>query len=180
MPASALRTTHGSPFQVLAGDPGDPYAPPQPLAGDVSIADPESGTVIVTEPMRRELAATRPWVLFMAVVMWLACGLIAMASFFVFMAALMSLSRNQAPGAEILVIVFYPVMAALYGVFAWLLQQYAGNLGAFGRSNRGEELLAALRSQKSFWRLAGIIVIAYLCLIVVVFIGAILWAVLSM
>ena len=172
--------TVGSPFQRETGDPDDPYAPPQPLTGGVSYTDPASGLVVVTEPMQRELAATHPWVLFMAVLLWIGCALIGIVSLFVFMAALAALVSNAMPGVEMLAAAIYPILAIVYGIFAWRLQQFAGNLRAFGQSNRGEDLLAALRAQKSFWRLAGIIVIAYLCLMIVVFVVAMIWAMMSM
>jgi hypothetical protein len=130
--------------------------------------------------MQRELAGAQPWILFMAVLMWIGFSLVCLVSLFVVVALVLSLPGFGPGGLELIGFAFYPITAIVYAVFAWRLQQYAGNLRAFGRSNHGEDLLAALRAQKSFWRLAGIIVIAYLFVIAVTFFGAMLWAMMSM
>ncbi len=172
--------TVSSPFQRETGDQDDPYAPPQPLTSGVSYTDPASGLVVITEPMQRELAAAQPWILFMAVLMWIGFSLVCLVSLFVVVALVLSLPGVGPGGLELIGFAFYPITAIVYAVFAWRLQQYAGNLRAFGRSNHGDDLLAALRAQKSFWRLAGIIVIAYLLVIAVAFFGAMIWAMMSM
>jgi hypothetical protein len=115
-----------------------------------------------------QLARTKPWVRFMAVLILLGVALMS------FLALVMLVVGFAAPpdgsqitkGMTIALSLVYLLLGALYafpGIRLWI---YASRIAVLVRSGRAEDLVAALDAQRAFWKMLGIMVIAGIALYV--------------
>jgi hypothetical protein len=112
-----------------------PYAAPKV---QVSSATYGGDGDVITTGIKRALADTRPWVMFMAILIFIACGLAAIGSLFaLFISPIVGL--------------IYLAFVALYFFAGYHLFNYAKGIRGFLRTSRASELQAALTAQKSFW-----------------------------
>jgi len=99
------------------------------------------------------LAATRPWVRLVSVLLFLGAGLGLLGA-----VISMAVAGQVADGPPALVVgLIQAISCALYLVPAYFLFRYAGAIGDFVRSGAAAELEAALLCQKSFWKFVGIL-----------------------
>lgn len=154
-------------------DSEHPYRPPVSDVGGLSSGI--SGDSPGLSPGALDaLRKTRPWVLFMSVMILLACALLLLGA----VGTLIVGSFGGAPGGGVGVItlgVVYLIMAALYLYPATRLFRFAAAIRKVRGADQAAAVEDALRQQLAFWRFMGIVSIAILIiyalffLIVIVF-----------
>ena len=100
------------------------------------------------------LANTRPWVLFISILWFVGIGLMLLIGVLGGAAALFSQTPEMA-----LVMVIYPIMAAIYFLPALFLFRYAGRIRDFTASRDVSQLEQALDAQRAFWKFFAILTI---------------------
>lgn len=150
----------------------DPYSSPAPQVQPPAI----SSSVEVTQGVLAQLAGTKPWVRFMAVLMFIGTGFMLLAGIFMLLAggAMAAVGNSQMgpiPGGILVgMSVLYLVLAALYIYPAIKLWKYADRIATLLNSKSVTDLEGALGHQRSFWKFVGIMVIAIFALYIVAFI----------
>jgi len=99
------------------------------------------------------LAATRPWVRMVSILLFVGAGLGLLAAVIAMAAA----GQFDGGPPAMAVGLIQALSCALYLVPAYFLYRYAGAIGDFLRSGAAAELEAALLCQKSFWKFVGIL-----------------------
>jgi hypothetical protein len=108
----------------------------------------------VPDTIVEQLRATRPWVIFLAIVGFLGSGLFGLIGLIFLAAGSVGPGGGKLPAAFGLV---YIVPAAI-GVFPSVgLLRYGSAIGRLVRDPCLERLVLALGQQRSFWKLVGII-----------------------
>ncbi len=137
----------------------NPYESPQ----DVETYD--QGKLAETAQL---LGATRPWVLMFGVVSIILAGLCGIGTIGV---AFMMLMPNGAVFGAVAA-AFYVMLAVFYAAIGIVLCRFAMATGEFRQTLDLSVLNKALRSHKSFWKIAGIgflvFIVMYVAMIVVV------------
>lgn len=128
-----------------------------------------SPNITVTPLMIDYLRATKPWVRFLSILMFVMVGLMLVGGL------VMMLSGATGLGATgpILGLVYW-VMAILYLAPAYFLFQFASSIGNLLQGGGDVAMEAALGSQKSFWRFTGIVTLVIVCIYALVIVTAIL------
>jgi hypothetical protein len=135
-------------------------APPAPYGA------PPAGNV--SEHAVELLRQTRPWVLFLSVLFFLASGFMLLAG--LGMVALgAATTTDAAKFSPALIGLVYVPLAFLYVYPAIKLWKYGSAIGQLVASRSAADLEAALGQQKSFWKYSGIAAIVVIVLYVVVF-----------
>jgi DNA-directed RNA polymerase subunit RPC12/RpoP len=173
----AGETAGESPFgpSVPAGastDDVNPYAsptaPPEIDAPEQSPDDPHA----VAPGIVLAMSQTRPWVLFVSILGFLAGGLMALA------AVGMLIGSILARQAEMLIVgPIYALYAAFYLACAYYLFVYGQRIGQLEQTRQTPDLEAALVAQKSFWRLVGITLAVTLVLGLLMMLGVLAFGV---
>lgn len=149
-------------------DPNNPYAAPSVSSYP---AMPPSGADGVPARAVHLLIATRPWVRFMSVMLWIGVVFIAIAGVVMLVgmgAAVSSMPRgtSRMGGYETGMFtglgVVYLIMAVLYVIPALKLGRYASRITDLQRSGSSHHLCQALDEQRGFWKFVGV------CMIVVI------------
>jgi hypothetical protein len=131
-------------------------APPQANASDVSVA---SGpmTVVMVDALR----GTKPWVLLIGILLFVGAvfsvigGLGVMAS-----SAMMGAARGGAPAAMFVGMgAMYLVVAVVYVFLGMYLVKYSSAIGRLVSGGQSGDMEDALRQQRKFWKLAGILIL---------------------
>ena len=107
-----------------------------------------------TDAIHAELAATRPWVLLMAIVTMALGGLTLLGG--------LGWMIVSAVTGAIPLIAFALMLLATGGIQAWLgylLLNYAQRIAHYLRERQPIALTRALQAQRAFWRLTGILVL---------------------
>jgi len=129
----------------------NPYAAPQtdPTAAPGMWPMPEAG--IVTAEVLRSMRETRPWVKFLGIMGFIGSGLMVLGG----------LGMMTTVGWMGFI---YLLMATLYFFPALHLHRYARSIAILVANPMTVTLEDALRHQKSFWRLTGIMTLCVLVL----------------
>lgn len=124
------------------------------------------------------LSATKPWVRFMSVLMWI--GVVLMLLVAAGMGVISSLGVAKSMPSNAFGGVQLIVLAVIYGIFAFIyifpalkLWKYANRIVSLGATRSVADLDAALNEQRSFWKFIGVMMIILLCLYVVAIIGVV-------
>jgi hypothetical protein len=139
----------------------NPYAPPQAGYdfGPGAQAPAEAGGV--PDTVVEQLRATRPWVLFLAIMGFLGSGLLGLVGLIFLAAGSVGPGGGKLPAAFGLV---YIVPAAI-GVFPSVgLLRYGSAIGRLVRDPCVERLVVALGQQRAFWKLVGILTVVTIAL----------------
>jgi len=127
--------------------------PPSPTPGGPGISPRTS------EALRR----TRPWVMFMSILMWVGVGFMLIGGVFMLFAGVAGSAFGETGLPEG---VMFVVLAMVYGLMAFLyifpaifLWRYASRIGRMLSTASVSELEGALEAQKSFWKFIGIMTI---------------------
>ena len=157
-----------NPFAGIAASAGTSESV-NPYAAPAAVSDQETGEAAagaITAATRRALAETRPWVLFISILMFISVGLMVLGAVGVLLVALMG-----GMGLFFGVIsLLYVLFAAVYAVPAYYLFKYGQRIGDFLRQNGNRQLEAAIVAQKSFWKFVGILTAVCLGLYVLMFV----------
>ncbi len=115
-----------------------------------------------------ELKGTKPWVRLVSVVMWTGCVVFIFVVIGLFISGLSRGSGAYALGT-----------AFGYGIFSLLiiyptlkLSKYASNIAKLVESHSFADLTAALAEQRRFWKFYGILLLIYVGIFGLIFIGS--------
>lgn len=132
-----------------------------------------------------QLAATKPWVRFISVIIFIGAGFMLLGAIAMIVAGSAGLmlgaaGRNAPSGFAG---PFGMVLAAVYAVFAFVyifpgvkLWKYANAIGSLIQTGSEQDLVAALTQQKSFWKFIGILMLAMLVIYVLAIIAGVAFA----
>lgn len=162
----------------------DAYAPPRSTVKDVS-----GGEGMMSERVVQALRKTRPWVLLIAIVGFIMAALMVVMAIPMFMGASSMSSMGGAEGMggpemmmgggfAIGMGVLYILIGIIYFFLSLYLLRYAGAIKRAVNGLDVANLEAALDSQASFWKMAGILTllsIVLTILFIVIGIGSAVW-----
>jgi len=136
----------------------------------------------VTAAMVQSLVETRPWVFFIAVLGFIMAGFMVLLAFFIFAVAAFAQGFASELGAGGLVIgamyaLIYVVVGGLYLWVSYSLYRYATAIRELQTTSSTASMEQALDSQRSFWRLVGIMTAIYMCVMVLAMIVGLIVAV---
>ena len=126
---------------------------------------------VITSAMVEYLKQTKPWVRFISILMFVGTGFLLLAGIlFVLGASAMSSRFGSAFGGApaALIGLVYVVLGALYIFPAVFLFRYASGIQKALTVDLISGMEEAIRSQKSFWRFVGILILIMMILWVVV------------
>ncbi len=159
----------------------DPYASPTSNAALMNY----SSDAVVAQEVMAELAATKPWVRFMSVLLFVGAGFILLIGLVMLLGggamwtSVNGVKTTRSMGAPGMAgfmtgaAIVYVLMAFLYIYPAVKLWKYASRIGDLLAAPSSLSLALALREQKSFWKFLGIMVIAIFVLYFVIIIAAV-------
>ena len=131
--------------------------------------------IVATARALEMLRQTKPWVLFIGILCYIAGGLMVVGGLIAGVIMGASGGRNAGVGAGMSF--FYVLMGILYIGPAVFLTKYAGSIGRLMATRHSQMLESALEAQKSFWKFVGImaavIIAIYLVVLFVVMLAAI-------
>ena len=157
----------------------DPYASP--------VTDPYGMTYAsnnaVSAAAVQQLQATKPWVRFISVMVFIGAGFMLLAAAGMLIAgSLAGASMGSRGGSGALTAGMSMGIAVVYGLLSFLyiypglkLWKYASAIGALLQSGSESDLVDALNQQRAFWRFTGIVMIVLLGLYALLIVGAILF-----
>jgi hypothetical protein len=120
-----------------------------------------------TPVMVEHLKNTRPWVLFLAIMMIVGCGFLVIAGLFVLLSgALMGIASRAYDFGDLnmgavlgLIGVFYLFLPAIYVAPIIFLFKFASSVSQLVKAGGAQHMETALRYQKTFWKYMGILTI---------------------
>lgn len=127
----------------------------------------------VTPLMIEHLRATKPWVRFMSIMMFISVGFMFLAGLVLMFMPLPAAGRMPGMGA---IGILYFVLGGLYLAPAYFLHQFASAIQNLLQGGGDVAMETALGSQKSFWRFVGILTLVIICIYALVFAFAIFGA----
>jgi hypothetical protein len=159
----------------------NPYSPPvlDVLGSSPRSPDPPyRGTVptLATDLTIEHLRRTRPWVILISVVTFLASGLMLMGGLAVGARGALGASGSKFPAWVGLVYLPFGLVYVFPAVKLWT---YANAIGRLLVSRGTGDLESALDQQRSFWKFCGIAFIVVVALYAAVFVGAMVFAMTS-
>lgn len=180
--ATAPVAAHPSTARPQAASPAQParagavpVSAATAAAGSISYEGLSMDAAALSERGMTALRQTKPWARFIAILMFILGGFVAIVGL-IFMIGMMPGPRGM-QGVGAVMGLIYIAMAMLYIAPAIFLNRYASRLGSLMNTRRNQDLDAALEAQKSFWKFVGItaaIVIGiYLVILLVAVIGGI-------
>src|SRR5687767_10772849 len=126
----------------------------------------------VTPLMIEHLRATKPWVRFMSIILFISVALIFLGAVVILLVP----TGMGGSGVSALIAIVYLAMGALYIVPAYFLHQYASSIRSLEQGGGDVAMEEALRNQKSFWRFVGITTLVVICIYAIVIVFAMLGA----
>jgi hypothetical protein len=165
----------GSTPEEVVVESQHPYLPPASEVGGPSSGISGGGPGGITPGIVDALRKTRPWVLFMGIMILLGCGLMVLGG--IAMMAIGGLFGEAAPFSGLALGLVYLVMAALYLYPAIRLLRYASAIRTIDGPNQAGAIEDALVHQQAFWRFVGLVTVAILALYAVIIVGAIIFGI---
>lgn len=117
--------------------------------------------ITVTPLMIESLRATKPWVKFLSILMFIMVGLVFLGGLAMMFASPMGMRGGASVGP--LMGFVYWIMGGLYLAPAIFLYRYASSIDDLVRGGGDTAMEMALESQKSFWKFTGIVTLVVLC-----------------
>ncbi|MBW2455037.1 MAG: hypothetical protein JRI68_11030 [Deltaproteobacteria bacterium] len=152
----------------------DPYRPPLdgfdrsgPGAGDT-----EEGRH--TDRMVAHLKGTRPWVLFLAVLMFLGAAFMVLGGIAFALTGALGARGLVGPAEAVGAGMVYLVGGAVYFLFGYLMYRYTSAIGRLVVSNRTVDIEDALDAQRVFWKASGITAVVMIAIMVMVVVAGII------
>jgi hypothetical protein len=172
-------------MEEIMSDESNPYKAPQsePSKPDIAVPEGEKYTPLMVEHLKN----TRPWVLFLAIVLIVACafmvlaGLGMLAGGAAFGASNPAYRELQSQGMPIFIItgLIYIGLSGLYIPIIVFLFRYARSIKGLLGTGLTASIEEALGHQKSFWKYVGIITLIGISLFVLMIIIAIIVSIAS-
>lgn len=145
----------------------NPYQAPMATTYSSDVGDSDPSLDRAADMLRQ----TKPWVRFISVMMFIASGFLVLGGLIMMVAG----AAAKLPGGFGAAFGFvYIVLAILYALPAVFLWKYADRISVFLRQRSPGKLASALEAQKSFWKLAGILMLIVLCMYAVIIVFAVL------
>ena len=152
-------------------NPYGPYAPPTagalPQTGMPGAAS-GAGAAGLSELALEMLRQTRPWVMFMGVLLFVLSGLMFLGGILMTFAGLAASAATKSVIPTTALGLIYLPFAVLYVYPGLKLVKYGSAIGRLMESRSSADLEDALTHQKSFWKFSGIASIVMIVLYVVV------------
>ena len=124
-----------------------------------------SAPATLTNAAIQHLRASTPWMKFLSIMGFLLAGIMLIFTI------IMLIGSMHAAGLAIVAII-YLIITLLIFLVNMFLYKYASGISDFVISNNPALLERAFSMQKKFWTIKGIMIIAYLVLVVVMMIAA--------
>lgn len=156
-----------------ARDMDNPYTAPATSGGSMGpgYAPGHAAATGITEYMLASLRETRPWVLFLAILGFITCGVMVLAGIAMFL--IPSLPTGTSPFPMSVLGFVYWALVPFYLVPSLKLLKYAGAIRNLLAGGGIPALEDALLQQKTFWKLVGIFVLVGIALYLLVIIGVV-------
>ena len=122
---------------------------------DAASGSPGSGAF--SPRLVRDMAATKPWVRFIAVLGTIGVAIIVIAGIVFLFAGASFAEATGVPLGGPLIGLLYLILAVVAGYPMVLLHQYAGKIRDFVGKPEAQELEAAVERQRTFWKTYGIL-----------------------
>ncbi|MCH7226319.1 DUF5362 family protein [Haloferula sp. A504] len=129
---------------------------------------------VMTPTLIQALAGTKPWVQFCSIIGFIITGLMLLAGVGMMIAGGFMATTGDSPGMGAmgmaplaLMGVAYLVIAGFYFFPSLKLWRYGSQIASFIGSNSVTDLESALEAQRSFWKLAGILICVGIALYIV-------------
>jgi hypothetical protein len=116
------------------------------------------------------LRQTRPWVLFLGILSFIAAGLMLLAGIFMAIAGAVASAATSSPMSAVVGLVYIP-LGVVYVYPGLKLVKYGGAIGRLMQTRSAADLEDALGQQKSMWKFSGIAAIVMIVLYVLIFIA---------
>ncbi|MCB1278607.1 DUF5362 family protein [Prosthecobacter sp.] len=157
----------------MESTPPNPYTSPAANLYGASSGPAADGVSPSTIAM---LSATKPWVRFMSVLMWIGVAFMLLGAIGMGAVTALGVTKQTTTspfgGAELVVMAaIYGLMAIVYIFPAIKLGKYASRIGSLVSTRSVADLDAALNEQRSFWKFIGIMTIIMISLYLVVVVG---------
>lgn len=136
-------------------NPYNPYEAPQTNESQFGAVPADNAQAAILEAMKR----TRPWVLFLSILGFLAAAAMFLFGFVMLVAGASMAAFAKGPMEKLtpLLSLLYFALGAFYVVPSVLLFRYGSSIGSFSTSGGSMDTLAtAVQRQASFWRFSGI------------------------
>lgn len=137
-----------------------------------------SEEVSLSAAAEQYLEQSRPWVIFFAVMAFIAAGcmlLVGLGSAAVGLLGRISGSSERNPVALVVQGIFYGVTAVFYIPVGVLLYRYAGAIKLLRTDRSSAVLEYAMKNQRAFWRYCGIMTIVGIALCILLLVAAVLF-----
>jgi hypothetical protein len=171
-------------------DTSNPYQSPETSVNPVK---PLIAQGTLTETMLIYLKQASPWLRFIGILGFIQCGFMALGALSLF--ALMPFRAvwsglGRIPGFEVFTTGFEGIFGGLFGVYflggtvllffpSYFIYNFGSKIRTYLRTGSDQDLEGALKNNKSLWKFSGILAIVGLAFIPVMFIIAIIVAVVS-
>lgn len=146
------------------------YAPPDANVDDVH----RGGSATVTAAIVESLRGTKGWVLLVAICLFLFAAFGVMGGVGMVAASAFIPAGQGMPGGMGMILAmgaFYLLFAIIYGLLGWYLIRFHGAASRVVREAQVADLEVAMESQRKFWRMTGIMIVAGIVLMIL-FMGA--------
>lgn len=150
----------------------NPYSTPTANVYGTSSGDSVSPSTIA------QLAGTKPWVRFMAVIMWISTIFMILAAVAMLVGGASGMGKMG--GGTAVEAGMLTGMAIYYGVLAFVMMypsiklwKFANSIGRLNASHSVADLDAALTEQRRYWKFLGIMMILFICLALVGLVAAV-------
>ena len=139
---------------------------PNPFAAPASDAAPAHRHAldedrVVTPEILEAMVQTRPWVLLLSVMGFVFTAILVLAAVGTFAFGTFGAAGMGEAG---LLAIFYVLGSAFYGMSSLWLWRYAASIKLMREGYGVHALVDALRHQRSFWRLVGVLTLVFIAL----------------
>jgi hypothetical protein len=151
----------------------DPYRAPVADLGGVR-SDSAVGNAAVPSEVVELLRQTKPWVTFLAVLGFIATGLMVLGGLIITAAGGLGGQKGSFPAALGLL---YVGLGIFYVFPSLFLLRYGNAIRELTVGGGVPALTEAIKQQKSFWRLVGIMTVVMMCIYALVLVGMVIFGV---
>jgi hypothetical protein len=171
-------------------DTSNPYQSPETSVNPVK---PLIAQGTLTETMLMYLKQASPWLRFIGILGFIQCGFLALSalsSFVIMPFGAVWSELGQVPGFEAFAAGFAGIFGGIFGIYmlgvavfvffpSYFIYNFGSKIRTYLRTGSDQDLEGALKNNKSLWKFSGILAIVSLAFIPVIFIVAIIVAVVS-
>ena len=131
----------------------------------------ETGVTLTAESLHH-LRATKPWVRLISIMLWIAAAFTVLGALALVVGGV-GASEQMPAGFAGVMGVFYGIFALVYIFLALFLGRYASGIKTLMAEPKAPNLEYALKAQRSFWALSGVLTLIGIGLAVIGIIAAI-------